>query len=159
MSFQQELAALFRRDIQRLIQELEAFPGDAYLWQTVPGILNGAGNLTLHLEGNLREYIGRALGGVEYQRDRPYEFAAKAMPASELIARIKGVEELIPTIIMNLTDKQIEAEYTQYESGPLVTRQFLMHLIAHFNFHLGQIGYLRRILTQGSAVKFVQLGS
>jgi len=157
MSFQQELAALFRRDLRRLVQELEAFPGDAYLWQTVPGVSNAAGNLTLHLEGNLREYIGRVLGGVDYQRDRPYEFAAKAMPASGLIARIQAVEELIPTIIVNLTDAQLDAEYTAY-SYLLSTRQFLMHLIAHFNFHLGQIGYLRRFLTQGSAVKFVELG-
>jgi hypothetical protein len=33
-----------------------------------------------------------------------------------------------------------------------------MHLFGHFSFHLGQIGYLRRMLTEGSAVKFVQLG-
>jgi uncharacterized damage-inducible protein DinB len=157
MSFQQELAALFHRDLRRLVQELEAFPGDAYLWQTAPGISNPAGNITLHLEGNLREFIGRVLGGVDYQRDRPYEFAAKNMPASGLIARIQAVDELIPTIIVNLTDAQLDAEYTAY-SYLLSTRQFLMHLIAHFNFHLGQIGYLRRFLTQGSAVKFVELG-
>jgi hypothetical protein len=158
MSFQQELAALFRRDLRRLVQELEAFPGDAYLWQTVPGISNPAGNLTLHLEGNLREYIGRVLGGVAYQRDRPYEFAAKAMPASGLIARIQAVEELIPTIIVNLSDEQLEADYTAHEQGIIGTRQLLISLLGHFNFHLGQIGYLRRMLTEGSAVKFVQLG-
>ncbi len=160
MSFQQDLAALFRRDLQRLIQELEAFPGDAYLWQTVPGIKNAAGNLTLHLEGNLREYIGRELGGIAYQRDRDYEFSGKGMPASGLIARVFLVEQQIPEIVGHLTEAQLEAKLEgRGDLGMSSQRQFLLHLAGHLNFHLGQIGYLRRMLTAGSAVKFVQLGS
>jgi hypothetical protein len=159
MSLQQDLAGLFRRDLRRLIQELEAFPGDSYLWQTVPGISNAAGNLTLHLEGNLREYIGRELGGVDYQRDRAYEFSAKAMPASGLIARIKNIEELIPTVVVNLTDDQLDAPLVGRDDlGMQSMRQFLLHLQGHLQFHLGQIGYLRRVLTAGPAAKFVQLG-
>jgi hypothetical protein len=69
-----ELAALFRRDLNRLIQELRAFPSDEKLWAVLPGISNSAGNLILHLEGNLREYIGRQLGGVAYTRQRDLEF-------------------------------------------------------------------------------------
>lgn len=160
MSLQQDLAGLFRRDLRRLLQELEAFPGDTYLWQTAPGITNPAGNLTLHLEGNLREYIGRELGGVAYQRDRAYEFSAKAMPASGLIARIQAIEELIPTIVVNLTDAQLDAALMGRDDlGMHSQRQFLLHLLGHLQFHLGQIGYLRRVLTAGAAVKFVQLGA
>ncbi len=54
-----ELAALFRRDLTRLAQELRAIPGDGALWTKPPGVSNSIGNLVLHLEGNLREYIGR----------------------------------------------------------------------------------------------------
>ena len=50
-----ELAALFARDLERLIQELEAFPDSASVWQIAPGVTNAAGTLALHLEGNLRE--------------------------------------------------------------------------------------------------------
>jgi hypothetical protein len=71
-----ELAALFRRDIARLLQQIHAFPDDASLWQAVPGVNNCAGNLVLHLEGNLREFVGRQLGGVPYQRNRPAEFCS-----------------------------------------------------------------------------------
>ena len=53
------LAALFSRDLTRLIQELRAFPDDKLLWESLPGVTNSAGNLALHLEGNLREFIGR----------------------------------------------------------------------------------------------------
>jgi hypothetical protein len=62
MSTTRDLAALFRRDLSSLIRQIDAFPNDEALWQTVPGVTNSAGNLALHIEGNLREYIGRQLG-------------------------------------------------------------------------------------------------
>ncbi len=68
MSIAGGLAALFTRDLTRLIQELQAFPSDDILWQRAPGVKNSAGNLVLHLEGNLREFIGRQLGHVAYIR-------------------------------------------------------------------------------------------
>jgi uncharacterized damage-inducible protein DinB len=158
MSLQQELAELFRRDLTRLTQELEAFPGDAYLWKTVPGITNAAGNLALHVEGNLRDYIGRHLGGVAFTRDRHFEFNTQGLPASGLIARIGALQPLIPDIIQKLSDAQLNAPFPEPMWGaPRITRQLLLHVYGHLNYHLGQIGYLRRMLTAGAAVRFVQL--
>ena len=37
--------------------KIEAFPNDEALWQTLPGVMNSAGNLALHIEGNLREVL------------------------------------------------------------------------------------------------------
>ena len=65
------------RDINRLQQEIEAYADESLLWQTPGTISNSAGNLCLHLAGNLQTYIGRELGGTGYLRDRPAEFAAK----------------------------------------------------------------------------------
>ena len=74
-----ELAELFARDITRVIQELRAFPDTDSVWKTAPGVTNAAGTLALHLEGNLREYIGRQIGRIDYQRDRPLEFSARGV--------------------------------------------------------------------------------
>ena len=104
MSFQTELADLFRRDLTRLTQELELFPGDAYAWKILPGVKNSAGNLTLHLEGNLRHYIGNHLAGIEYQRDRDWEFSTQGMPVSGLIARVEPLKQLIPGILAGLPE-------------------------------------------------------
>ncbi|MFN7977777.1 MAG: hypothetical protein U0P30_06540, partial [Vicinamibacterales bacterium] len=82
-----ELAALFRRDLARLVRQLDALD-DARLWQVLPGVTNSAGNLLLHLNGNLREYVGRQIGGVPYVRDRPREFAAKDVPRAEMLASL-----------------------------------------------------------------------
>lgn len=153
MTFSTDLADLFRRDLTTLVRQLEAFPKDELLWQTVPGVANAAGNLVLHLEGNLREYVGRQLGGVPYTRNRPLEFSARDVAKHELARRIREVAELIPAVVGALTPVQLQAEYPQVVlERPLSTHAFLTHLYGHFNWHLGQIDYLRRVLSGEGAV-------
>jgi hypothetical protein len=152
------LADLFRRDLTRLTQELGAFPDDETVWKTLPGVTNSAGNLTRHLEGNLRHYIGTQLANIPYTRDRSVEFGPTRIPLAELIQRIETLQPLIPDIIAGLTQAQLDATFPEpLWGGERVTSQFLFHLYGHLNYHLGQIGYLRRILTSGNSVKFVQL--
>jgi len=154
----QEIAQLFRRDLTRLLQELEAFPDDETLWRTGPGVSNSAGNLALHLEGNLREFVGRQLGSVPYQRRRDEEFAAQGMPKAGVIQRLRGVQELVPSVLARLTSDSLDATFPEQVYGaPLSTRQLLLSLHAHLNYHLGQIDYRRRMLTNGGAIDFVQL--
>jgi len=158
MSLATEMAALFRRDLTRLVQEIGAFPDGSILWQGAPGISNSAGNLALHLEGNLREYIGRQLGGVAYQRQRDAEFAGTGLPAKVLAERIEGVRELVVGVISGLSIAQLEAVYPEDVLGvPLSVQQFLISLHGHLNYHLGQIDYLRRFLTQGAPIDFAGL--
>ena len=153
-----ELSALFARDITRLIQELKAFPDTASAWKTAPGVSNAAGTLALHLEGNLREYIGRQLGHIEFTRDRPWEFSARGLDRDELIARLETVKEVIPPILERLSAEQLEARYPENVLGtPITTRQFLIHLEAHLNYHLGQIDYLRRVTTGKGAIDLAAL--
>ena len=152
------LADLFRRDLTRLTQELRAFPDEATLWATAPGVTNSAGNLTLHLEGNLRHYIGQQLGGVAYKREREKEFGGTGIPSAELMERVEKLQPAIPDIVAGLSQQQLDSIFPEpLWGGERVTSQFLFHLYGHLNYHLGQIGYLRRILTGGASVKFVQL--
>ena len=147
MSFQTDLAALFQRDLDKVIAEIRGFSQEADLWRAAPGMINPAGNLVLHLEGNLREYVGRQLGGVAYQRQRPLEFSNTGVSAAELIARIEAVRELVPPIAGTLSEEALEARYPEdVMGGPMVTRWFLIHLHGHLMFHLGQINATRRVL-------------
>lgn len=158
MNFSVELAELYRRDLTRLIQELEAFPNDGALWELAPAVQNSAGNLALHLEGNLREYVGRQLGGVAYLRKRETEFSAKGLTRDELMARLREVRELVTRVVAGLSEGELEATYPEQVFGaPIATRQFLISIYGHLNYHLGQIDYLRRVLTGTGAVRFVGL--
>ena len=153
-----ELAALFARDIERVIQELQGYPDTASVWQTAPGVTNAAGTLALHLEGNLREYIGRQLGQIAFTRDRPLEFSARGVTRDELVRRLGAVKQQIPPVIRALSDAQMAAIYPEdVLKTPITTRQFLMHLEAHLNYHLGQIDYLRRVATGQGAIALAPL--
>ena len=153
-----ELAALYTRDLTRLVQELSAFPDTATLWQTRAGITNSAGNLALHLEGNLREFIGRLLGNQDYARDRPREFSDSGLEKRELITRLSAVRDEIPMVIAGLSAEELDAAYPMVYGGmTLPTRQMLIHLEGHLSYHLGQIDYLRRVLTGDGAVTFAEL--
>ena len=150
MAIHSELISLFTRDLRRVAQEIEAFPNDESLWQTAPGVTNSAGNLALHLEGNLREYIGRQLGGIAYTRQRPLEFSITALTRAEVAARIDAVRE---TIIPSLASADLDAHFPEDVLGlPLTARQFVLHLLGHLNYHLGQIDYLRRMNTGDGAI-------
>ncbi len=151
MALHSELISLFTRDLRRVAQEIAAFPTDESLWQTAPGVTNSAGNLALHLEGNLREYIGRQLGGIAYTRQRPLEFSSTGLTRAEVAARIDAVRE---TVIPTLATADLDALFPENVLGqPLTTGQFVLHLLGHLNYHLGQIDYLRRMNTSDGAIQ------
>ncbi len=153
-----ELAALYARDLTRLLQELRAFPDTTALWKTAPGVTNAAGTLALHLEGNLREYIGRQLGEIDYTRDRPLEFSARGVEQTELLARLEAVREMVPRVIGALSTEALDAAYPEpFHGATISTRQYLIHLCGHFNYHLGQIDYLRRFATGDGAIALAGL--
>ena len=153
-----ELAALFRRDLTRLSQELRAIPDDGVLWTKPAGISNSIGNLVLHLNGNLREYIGRQLGSISYTRQRDLEFSQNGLALEDLRSQIEPLAILIPEIVSGLSDADLDRLYPEEPfNSPISTAQYLVSLNNHLNYHLGQIDYLRRILTGGGAVDFVQL--
>lgn len=158
MALASGLAQLFGRDLTRLIQQIDAFPSDDMLWRRPPGITNAAGNLALHIEGNLREYIGRQLGGRPYERIRAREFTSSGLTRQEVKARITALAEVIPNIVDGLSTAQMEAQYPEVVlETPLSTAAFLVHLHGHLNWHVGQIDYLRRVLSGDGAITLAGL--
>jgi len=147
MSTASDLAFLFSRDLTRLGRQIDAFPDDETLWKTLPGVLNPAGNLTLHIEGNLLEFVGRQLGKLPYKRNRELEFSLKGMSRHEISTRIAELRQSIPAVIHDLSAEQMEMQYPEVVlEVATTTGQFLIHLYGHLNWHLGQIDYLRRTL-------------
>lgn len=152
------LALLFARDLTRLAQEVAAFSDDATVWSTPPGITNPVGNLVLHLEGNLREYVGRTLGGHAYVRDRPQEFALRDLSRAELLRRIEALKPLICSTVADLSAEQLESEYPVLVlEKPMTVQQFVIHLYGHLSWHLGQIDSTRRVLTGSGAIPLLGL--
>lgn len=142
-----ELIKIFDRDLDKLKMEIESFKEEDNLWIIKGEIANSAGNLCMHLIGNLNTYIGKNIGHYKYERDREAEFNAKHIPRKKLLADIMDIKSIINSSLKNLDPKSLNEPYIENVLGYEMTNTFfLIHLTAHFSYHLGQINYLRRIL-------------
>lgn len=141
------LARLYDRDLDRLKAEIEQYPTDADLWKTDGEIANSAGNLSLHLIGNLKHFIGAVLGNTGYVRDRDAEFSTAGVSKKTLLEDIESTASVIISTLEKLTDEDFAQTYPLEVFGePMTTEFFLVHLTTHLNYHLGQINYHRRLL-------------
>ncbi|SFN21253.1 Protein of unknown function [Paenimyroides ummariense] len=141
------LKTLFERDLNKLKAEIESYQDERNIWRTEKGIANSAGNLCLHLIGNLNTYIGAEIGKSGYIRNRPLEFSIKNVPVSELLHEIKRTKEIVISSLENLTHKDLEKEYPILVFDEKTSVGYLLvHLTTHLTYHLGQINYHRRLL-------------
>src|SRR5688500_19890123 len=99
----EELIKIYDRDLERLKNEIELFNQEDNLWKTTGTIKNSAGNLCLHLVGNLNTYVGKNLGKIPYIRNREAEFSLKNVPKKNLIKKAteKRIGENANVIKMN----------------------------------------------------------
>ena len=143
------LKSLFNRDLNKLKSEIESYKNEANLWIIDKSIANSAGNLCLHLIGNLNTYIGATLGGGNYIRNRELEFSLKDVPKQDLINMIEATLTVVNETLDKITDEQLNSEYpTLVFQEKTSTEFFLVHLTTHLAYHLGQINYHRRLLDE-----------
>jgi uncharacterized damage-inducible protein DinB len=142
-----ELALLFERDLTKLEKEIAAFHNENNLWIAAPGVINSAGNLSLHLVGNLRTYIGKNVGQVAYIRDRDAEFSLKQVPQLQLLTMLDETKSIVANALAQFSEADLGKRYIEDVLGFEMTNgYFLAHLLGHLSYHLGQVNYLRRIL-------------
>ena len=141
------LQKIFKRDLEKLKQEIASYRDENNLWVVDKSIANSAGNLCLHLVGNLNTYIGAEIGKTGYVRDRDREFSQKNIPRDELVKMIGDTITVVENGLNKLKEEDLEKEY------PLLvfkektsTGYFLIHLTVHLGYHLGQVNYHRRLL-------------
>ena len=145
------LRTVILRELRALEREILAYPDDASLWEVRDGIPNSAGNLSLHLAGNLRHFVGAVLGETGYQRDRNLEFSRKGLTRSELRAIVQSAIDELSATFDRITDDQLDSGYpVVVQDQKISTSEFLTHLAVHLSYHLGQIDYHRRLLTDSS---------
>jgi hypothetical protein len=141
------LIMLFERDLQKLKTEIELYKDEDNLWLVKEGISNSAGNLCLHLIGNLSHFIGATLGNTGYVRHREDEFSLKNIPRQDLITNIENCRLIVKTTLVKLIAADLEKEFPlRIFEKTITTEMMLMHLTTHLTYHLGQINYHRRLL-------------
>jgi len=146
-----DFSASLIRELEGFKRELAHFPDDERVWATLPGVSNSAGNLAMHVAGNLQHFIGAVLGGTGYVRNREREFGQRSGPRENIYAELDAAIEAVRKVLPDLSDAALDADFPEAVMGTKFrTGAFLVHLCSHAGFHLGQAGYLRRILTSDS---------
>jgi len=141
------LTQIYLRDLEKLKTEISSYKDETKIWEISGHIKNSAGNLCLHLCGNLQHFIGAILGNSGYVRNRDAEFSKKNVPLTELVKEIDETIKVIKLTLESLTDTELNKIYPSNIFGEgTTTFTFLIHLATHLNYHLGQINYHRRLL-------------
>jgi uncharacterized damage-inducible protein DinB len=143
----ESLKSLYTRDLNKLKLEIESYQNEDSIWKIDKSILNSAGNLCLHLVGNLNHFIGAQLGNSGYIRNRDLEFSLKDVPRAELIEKIEGTLSIVTSTLEKLSPEDLEKDYPLEALGyKMTTEYFMIHLFGHLSYHLGQVNYHRRLL-------------
>jgi uncharacterized damage-inducible protein DinB len=143
------LKALFKRDLNKVKSEIELYKNESRIWHFEKNIANSAGNLCLHLVGNLNAYIGVGLAKTNYVRQRDLEFSLKNIARTELIKKIDDTLVVVEKGLNNLSEDQLKNNFpVKIWEKETEMEYTLIHLVTHLNYHLGQINYHRRLLDE-----------
>ena len=142
------IKSIILRDLDSLAAAINQYPESAQLWETLPGTANSAGNLALHLIGNLRHFVGAIIGKTGYVRNREEELNLKNLEKKDLLNLIETCKSEVETALDKMQPDELNREFAvEVSSKKSLTGYVLLHLISHFNYHLGQINYHRSVLS------------
>lgn len=106
---------------------------------------NSVGHLVLHLTGNLNHFVGAQLGGSGYVRDREREFTEARLPSkAEALQKLDDAVMTFRKVVSGLSAEQLAAPHPEARLG--IVMNTLIHLLAHFALHRGQMSYIIRLV-------------
>jgi len=137
---------LFQRDIEKL-KTITSYKDEKKMWEVGGDVKNSAGNLCLHICGNLQHFIGAVLGNSGYVRKRDEEFSKKNVPVKDMIKEIDKTLQVVKQTLIELKEEKLDETFPINVFGEeMTTGFFLTHLTTHLSYHLGQINYHRRLV-------------
>jgi len=139
------LAEDYLPKIERCLERLT----DEQVWWRAGEQSNSIGNLLLHLEGNLRQWVVCGAGAREDLRERDREFAERrVVPRAELLAALRAVVAEAGEVLARL-DPAALLETRRVQGLDVTLLAAIFHAVEHFSMHTGQIILLTKMLTGG----------
>lgn len=137
-TFLTEAADKLGENLSRIETCVPKLPADA-LWARASENENAVGNLLLHLEGNVRQWILSGIGGAAEHRDRPAEFASRSGPsAAALLANLRQAVTDAIVRIRTLPHTRLN-EPISIQGYDTTVLAAIFHVVEHFSGHTYQI--------------------
>ena len=116
------------------------------LWWRPNEASNSVGNLLLHLNGNVYQWLVASFNRGEDARHRPAEFSAQGgQSAAALLRQLEGTLRQVSDVLSRLTDADLTS--TMSIQGDTVTGlHAVYHVVEHFGMHYGQIVYITKLV-------------
>jgi Protein of unknown function (DUF1572) len=136
------LPAQIRSCIEELTQD--------QLWWRPNEQSNSVGNLVLHVRGAMLHFLCWRVGGLDYERDRPAEFASRgSISKPELLSMFdemtdKAIQTFAALETSRLSESSTEPAYYS------IVFEDLLGVAIHLATHTGQIVYVTKMLKEGS---------
>jgi uncharacterized damage-inducible protein DinB len=119
---------------------------DEQVWWRPNDESNSIGNLLLHLNGNVTQWLLVSFNHQEDQRQRPAEFAERDhIPARALLDRVAATLEQVATVLDRLTTDDLAAPM-RIQGYSVTGFDAVYHVVEHFGLHYGQIVYITKML-------------
>ena len=123
---------------------------DEQLWWRPNEHANSVGNLVLHLSGSMRHYLSRGVGGINYHRDRPAEFAERGpLPKAQLLAILDETIDQAAQVFVSFDTSRF-LEPTEEQNYVPTVFDLIFNIAIHLATHTGQIVYVTKMLKEGS---------
>lgn len=120
---------------------------DDQIWWRPNSSSNSIGNLILHLNGNLRQWLVDSFNRAEDRRDRPAEFAATgSISGAALLEKLGATIAEAAKVLERLTEADLTSpcEIQGYHVHGL---DAVYQAVEHFGLHYGQIAYITKTIT------------
>jgi len=119
---------------------------DEQIWWRPNEASNSIGNLLLHLNGNVRQWLVGSFNRQEDGRNRSAEFAAEGgLSASELLERLGATMQQASVVLARLTEADLLAPY-EIQGYHMHGLDAVYQVVEHFALHYGQIVYIVKTL-------------
>lgn len=124
------------------------------VWHRFNDVSNAIGNLVLHLNGNVRQWIVASLGGESFERDRPAEFNQREpLPTGEIFDQLSETVNRACEVIAGLSDDDLVKRFS-IQGYDVSGAAAVIHVVEHFSLHTGQIVYATKILTNADLSQY-----
>lgn len=141
--------------LPRITRCLGLLSEEAIWWRPNPAS-NSAGNMALHLEGNIRQWIVAGLGGAADRRQRDLEFSERGpIPRRVLLSKLRKAVTEACRVLVRMSHSDLERAYS-IQGFRVTGSQAISHVTEHFAYHAGQIIYLTK-LKRGKDLAFTKL--